>query len=196
MARRIHIAIAEPSVIIRTGLTGILKRIANLNIDIAEITDTTTLQSKIKKLSPDILIIDPSCIGLMTPQQFKAQNEGCNFKIIALQTSLQSANSIKLYDEFITIYDTAEIIKDKLSNIINNEKVEEEKQELSAREKEIVVCIVKGMTNKEIADKLFLSTHTIMTHRRNIANKLKIHSPSGLTIYAIVNKLVDISDVK
>ena len=133
---------------------------------------------------------------MTSPQQFKAQVEVENIKIIALQTSLQSINSIKLYDDFITIYDPTETIREKLSNIIHKEEEEEEKQELSVREKEIVVCIVKGMTNKEIADKLFLSTHTIMTHRRNIANKLKIHSPSGLTIYAIVNKLVDIKDVK
>ncbi len=196
MARRIHIAIVEPSAIIRTGLTGILKRIIDLNIDIAEIADVNIMISKLKKLAPDIIIIDPVCLGMTSPQQFKAQVEVENIKIIALQTSLQSINSIKLYDDFITIYDPTETIREKLSNIIHKEEEEEEKQELSVREKEIVVCIVKGMTNKEIADKLFLSTHTIMTHRRNIANKLKIHSPSGLTIYAIVNKLVDIKDVK
>ena len=48
------------------------------------------------------------------------------------------------------------------------------------------------MTNREIADRLFLSTHTVITHRRNIARKLQIHSASGLTIYAIVNKLVEL----
>ena len=67
---------------------------------------------------------------------------------------------------------------------------------LSAREKEIIVCVVKGMTNKAIADKLYLSIHTVITHRRNIARKLQIHSPAGLTIYAIVNKLVELSDIK
>ena len=66
---------------------------------------------------------------------------------------------------------------------------------LSQREKEIVVCIVKGMTNKEIADKLCISIHTVVTHRRNISKKLQIHSSAGLTIYAIVNKLVDVHDV-
>ena len=74
---------------------------------------------------------------------------------------------------------------------------EEDGQEtLSQREKEIVVCVVKGMTNKEIAEKLFLSIHTVITHRRNISKKLQIHSAAGLTIYAIVNKLVELSDVK
>ncbi len=67
---------------------------------------------------------------------------------------------------------------------------------LSEREKEVVSFVAKGMTNKEIADKLFLSIHTITTHRRNIAAKLQIHTPAGLTIYAIVNKLVELRDIK
>ena len=71
-----------------------------------------------------------------------------------------------------------------------------EQEALSAREKEIIACVVKGMTNKQTADSLCLSIHTVITHRRNIARKLQIHSPAGLTIYAIVNKLVDIADIK
>ncbi|NLA16144.1 MAG: helix-turn-helix transcriptional regulator [Bacteroidales bacterium] len=70
------------------------------------------------------------------------------------------------------------------------------KKELSKREKEVIVEVAKGLTNKEIADKLFISVHTVMTHRKNIAGKLQIHSPSGLTIYAILNNLVDLDDVK
>ena len=67
---------------------------------------------------------------------------------------------------------------------------------LSDRERDVVIGVVQGMTNKEIADHLCISTNTVITHRRNIARKLQIHSPAGLTIYAIVNNLVDISAVK
>jgi regulator of cell morphogenesis and NO signaling len=67
---------------------------------------------------------------------------------------------------------------------------------LSEREKEVITYVVKGLTNKEIADNLFISINTVTTHRRNIARKLDIHSPAGLTIYAIVNKLVDIHEVR
>lgn len=77
-------------------------------------------------------------------------------------------------------------------NNTENDKLEA----LSLREKEIVGCVAKGMTNKEIADALFLSIHTVATHRRNISNKLQIHTPAGLTIYAIVNKLVKLEDIK
>ena len=66
---------------------------------------------------------------------------------------------------------------------------------LSDREKDIIKCVAKGMSNKEIADKLYLSIHTVTTHRRNITAKLQIHSPAGLTIYAIINNLIDIAEV-
>lgn len=77
-----------------------------------------------------------------------------------------------------------------------NETLEKDKLEvLSDREKDIVVCVAKGMNNKEIADYLFLSVHTVTTHRRNISNKLQIHTTAGLIIYAIANKLVNIEDI-
>ena len=66
---------------------------------------------------------------------------------------------------------------------------------LSDRERDVVVCVAKGMANKEIADKLCLSVNTVTTHRRNIARKLSIHTTAGITIYAIVNKLVTIDEI-
>ena len=67
---------------------------------------------------------------------------------------------------------------------------------LSDREKDVIIALVQGMANKEIADHLCISVNTVITHRRNIARKLQIHSPAGLTIYAIVNGLVDISSIE
>ena len=67
---------------------------------------------------------------------------------------------------------------------------------LSDRERDVIIGVVQGLQNKEIADRLCISVNTVITHRRNIARKLQIHSPAGLTIFAIVNGLVDISSVK
>lgn len=75
-------------------------------------------------------------------------------------------------------------------------EVEERSQSLTTREKEIVRCIARGLSTKEIAGKLFLSAHTVNTHRRNICAKLDIHSAPALTIYAIIHQLVDISEIK
>lgn len=82
----------------------------------------------------------------------------------------------------------------KISNMLS--KSAENADSLGDREKDVIIALVQGMSNKEIAEHLCISTNTVITHRRNIARKLQIHSPAGLTIYAIVNNLVDISSVK
>ena len=196
MRRRIHIVIAEPSIIIRSGLIAVLKRLTSLSIDIAEISDIHTLVAQLCKFKPDVLIIDPSQLGVFSLQRLRKEVGHPELKIIALQNTMVDSMTLKHYDEVVSIYDSLETIKDKLERIIVIEETTNPKQELSVREKEIVVCIVKGMTNKQIADHLILSTHTIMSHRRNIVSKLQIHSPAGLTIYAIVNKLVEIDQIK
>lgn len=77
-----------------------------------------------------------------------------------------------------------------------NPSVEVTSEELSEREKEVIRLVVRGLSNKEIAEKMFISANTVMTHRRNIARKTQIHSPAGLTIYAIVNGLINLEEVK
>lgn len=195
MVRRIHIAIVEPSVIIRNGIVSVLKRL-NLDIDIVEISDMPQLQGLLEKHNPDVVIIDPTQIGMFSLQHIKENLSGSK-KFIALQSNLADASALKGYDEFISLYDSAEQIKAKVESVISeNEQNNSDKQELSQREKEIVSCIVKGLTNKQIAETLHLSVHTVMTHRRNISGKLQIHSSAGLAIYAIVNKLVSLDEIK
>ena len=76
----------------------------------------------------------------------------------------------------------------RISNMITKA---DSMEPLSEREKEIIVCLAQGMSNKEIANQLFISVNTVITHRRNIFRKLQIHSLAGLTIYAIANNLID-----
>lgn len=88
---------------------------------------------------------------------------------------------------------------ERINNAISafaNADVESTSETISEREKEVIVAVVQGMSNKEIADHLCISVNTAITHRKNIARKLQIHSPAGLTIYAIVNGLVDIDGLK
>lgn len=73
---------------------------------------------------------------------------------------------------------------------LETDKEQKTTEELSSRERDVLIQIANGLSNKEIADVLHLSTHTVMSHRKNIARKLNIHSTAGLTIYAIVNGLV------
>lgn len=76
-----------------------------------------------------------------------------------------------------------------------NEESDPQLESLSDREKDIIRFVALGMANKEIADRLCLSIHTVTTHRRNLSAKLGIHSPAGLTIFAILHHLVDLKDV-
>ena len=118
-----------------------------------------------------------------------------------LSSRLQCNDPILLrsYDDQISVYDDVDELKRKLERLNEEEVLEDEDgdnpQTLSLREKEIVVGVVKGLTNREIADRLCLSTHTVITHRRNIARKLQVHSASGLTVYAIVNKLIELKEL-
>lgn len=78
---------------------------------------------------------------------------------------------------------------------LNDKLFENNDRELSQRETNVLKHVALGKTNKEIADKLFLSPHTIITHRKNITRKLGIYTVSGLTVYALINNLIEPSDV-
>ena len=110
------------------------------------------------------------------------------YDIFVCQQDLESHNLI----EDVLLVPKVKELEDSLRE--TKEKKGDE-EALSEREKDVLVHIVRGLTNKEIAARMFLSVHTVNTHRKNIMNKLKIHSPAGLTIYAIVNKLVSIEDL-
>lgn len=195
MSTRIHVAICEPSDIIRTGLISILKKLTTLNIDIFEITNLNNLNLLLLKAKPNILIINPSYIGSFSLNALRKETKLPNLLFIGLQASFLDLQLIKQFDDIININSSPEDIKDKIHKL-SNQKIDTEKKDLSVREKEIITLVVKGMTNKEIANELCLSIHTVITHRRNISTKLQIHSSAGLTIYAIINKLVDINEVR
>ncbi len=191
----LKIAIAEPSFVIRSGFEVILKRTHNIKIQLIEIPSAELLIDTVKKMQPDLLFINPLFLGNFELLRLK-EHINTPIRYIALVSSLLDPATLSQYDENINIYDSVEDIEQKLERLNEQAKDNaEEQQTLSTREKEIVVCVVKGMTNREIADKLFLSTHTVITHRRNIARKLQIRSASGLTIYAIVNKLVELDEI-
>jgi regulator of cell morphogenesis and NO signaling len=86
----------------------------------------------------------------------------------------------------------------KIKQLHSSEHNEEENETepLSEREIDVLKKVVSGLSNKEIADELCISIHTVISHRKNITRKLNIHSTAGLTIYAIVNNIVDIESLR
>lgn len=193
----IRIAVAETSIIIRSGATHALKRLPNLKIQPVELASTDALRDCLQTQPPHILLVNPSFGDYFDVGHFRQETSGKGIRIVALVSSFTDVTLLSKYDDTISIFDDLDIIGNKITQLQNIDPEEEESSDsLSQREKEIVVCVVKGMTNKEIAENLFLSIHTVITHRRNISRKLQIHSAAGLTIYAIVNKLVELSEIK
>ncbi len=191
------IAIVDPSAIIRSGLSVLLKRLQGYHVHTFELNSYEFLASNIRTQKPDLVIINPTYWGLVDTENLKNENKNSSTHFFALITGAVDDKVLEAYDEKIHLYDDTDSVKAKLDGIFDIlDSESEEFQSLTPREKEIIVGVVKGYTNKEIATNLFLSTHTVITHRRNIARKLEIHSTAGLTIYAIVNKLVELNDIK
>lgn len=197
----IKVAIAETSVIIRTGIALVLKKIQGLKFVPIEIVSPDNLVECLRFQKPDVLVINPAFPGYFDVRKLKEEYADREMKCVALVCSVTDQNILRNYDEAISLYDAPDVLSSKLNHLLSTEEDADgeeavDQEILSSREKEIVACVAKGMTNKEIAEALFLSAHTVITHRRNIARKLQIHSPAGLTIYAIVNKLVELQDIK
>ena len=190
MSTFLKIVLVEPSLILRSGMSYVLRRLTTFDVQVVETGETEQLEELIAEAAPDVLIINPSLTDEAMLRELKS------LRLIAFQSALADARLMQRFDAVVSIYDTAEQIKEKLRSVCNSRDGEASQELLSAREKEIIVGVVKGLTNKQIAERLFISAHTVITHRRNIAAKLQIHSPAGLTIYAIVNKLVELNDVK
>lgn len=193
---KILIAVAESSVIVRSGLVSVLKRLPDMEVEIVEVTSKDGIRHCMEMHTPQILIVNPQLEGWFDVDAFR-QCYKQDVKLVSLLCSMVDSSQLKGYDERVTLFDDMASLEKKITELLNIADEEEPDQDaLSQREKEIVGCIVRGMTNKEIAEKLFISVHTVMTHRKNITRKLQIHSAAGLTIYAIVNKLVELSEVK
>lgn len=193
---KIHIIIAETSPIISAGISHTLRRLPGLNLYVTELKTPADMQECLRSSHPEILIVNPSFGGIFNPLEVRGIKP--ELKIVALEVGPLDKNARSLYNDVISIVDDIPSITSKINSLINiiTETDTDEKDSVSIREKEIIALVAKGLTNKEIAEKLYLSVHTVITHRRNIARKLEIHSATGLTIYAIVNKLVDLSEIR
>lgn len=191
------LAVAETSHIIRKGLVYILSQLPIVS-KVVELKELEDINYQISIIKPDGILINPMLLGHTHKSDIRQQlSLGNGVAIIALVYNIIDERFYQSYDAVIQINDSESKIEDVLSNCLNKEIFKASDQDgLSDREKEILVSVVKGMSNKEIAEYHSISIHTVITHRRNIARKLEIHSVSGLTIYAILNKLVDIKDIQ
>lgn len=192
---KLKIVIIEPSEIVVEGLKEIIGR--NPELEIVNTYANVGYYSGMLA-SVDVVIINPVVINYN--ERFDIRSYLCpngeNTTLMALTYSGYDENVMKQYDGSINIYDNASRIIQKIFSAVDEarQNPRNDVNELSVRERDILVAVAKGRTNKEIADEFNISIYTVISHRRNISRKLGINSIPGLTVYAIMNKLIDITD--
>ena len=192
---RNRVIICEASEIIANGLAEVIDSMAQFDV-VARIESPEHLNEKITASDANIVIINPLLLGYQN-KEFINQlgKEHPQLIIIALATAYLDHSVLTPYSGVIEINDTRSKIIGKMNEFAQSETTKKDDVELSKREIDVLVAVAKGMMNKEIADLMNISIHTVISHRKNITRKTGIKSVSGLTVYALLNNLIDESEL-
>ena len=191
------IVIAEPSTMLRIGLERLLGELPDAEV-IFSTDNLGSLYARINALRPDILIINPLLFDYAKRATIRAEFDQLpNLRIIGLVTSYIESQHQRQFTGIIELNDDFQRIKSTLNQVIHSVQSDDESDTapLSDREKDVLVCLSKGLKNNEIADTLNISVHTVITHRKNIVRKTGIKSVAALTVYAILNNLIGEKDI-
>ena len=193
---RNRVIICETSEIIANGLADIIDGMAQFDV-VARIDSPEHLSERILSTDANVLVINPALLGYQN-KEFLSDlgKEHPNLIAVALLTSCLDHSCLTPYIGVIEINDSKQKILNKFGEwgADNNPKRNDD-VELSKRETDVLVAVAKGMMNKEIADQMNISIHTVISHRKNITRKTGIKSVSGLTVYALLNNLIDEKDL-
>ncbi len=196
MKKPICIAIVEPSGLIREGLSKIISDVSVMFHPLLKFETVEHFFGYRWNEKPLLIIINPVLLNGDSHLKRKLRDNDIDAKLIGLITTCIPQSFILEFDSLLNMYMTnSEIIK-VLRDVADYDrelKTEtlSEQYDLSDREREILVLVAKGKTNKEIAQLFSISIHTVMSHRKNIAKKTGIKSISGLTVYAMLNGLME-----
>ena len=193
--RPLHVLVAEPLPLVREGLLAMLEHITSVHIHPVSVNTRQSLDSLLAVRQIDLLLVSSHFDGAFDFQQFRQQHP--QIPCAAIVTDLVTLAKTDKSLPYLTITTSSDQLALLIEQLVREKSATpaspaDERDVLSVREREILVLLAQGLSNKEIADRLFLSVYTVMTHRRNICQKLNIHSVSGLTIYAIANKLMEL----
>ena len=186
--------ICEKSYLIRKGLISIIEKIPETQI--VQQFDSEDDMKNLGNFESDFIILNPNLLNAKTQNTLQKIAKVVQIISLSEKSELTEIN----WAQFINIDDSQNTILTKLKTLIGNRETHNPKSEvpdeISKREVDILKNIALGLSNKEIGDKLFISTHTVVTHRKNITRKLGIKTVPGLTIYAILNKIININDTE
>ena len=195
--RRCKVAIVEESAVIAEGLRALLAAEGEFEtVYVAE--DLRTLNERFALVAPDVVIVSTS-LSCGLPRNVRAAYPDLrNTAVVALSVAVRDDEILRQFDGVLNIYDKPSSMVKKLRAAVEQSEANpyDESHDLSERERDVLVRVAKGLPNKEIADELNISIHTVMSHRKNIVHKTGIKSVAGLTVYALLNNLLDRNDVE
>ena len=196
MRERSHIAIIVQSKIIYEGLHSVISQ-SELDAAIFKVDSLDDLDQVIHTRTVDVLIINPILIANRERDVKKLRKKHPNLSIVGINTGLIDQTVMSMLDNSFTLFDAVPQVIEKLQKAADEQdpKSGGNTENLTDREIDVLTRLVHGLSNKEIAESLNISIHTVITHRKNIASKTGIRSQSGLTIYAISKKIIDLEDV-
>lgn len=192
------IAIAEPSSMLRIGLEQLLRELPDAKV-VFSTDNLNALYSRINALHPDVLIVNPLLFDYTKRATLRAEFDQLpNLRIVGLITAYIESQHQRQFAGIIELNDDLQRVKSTLNQVVSSlqsDSDEPDTDPLSDREKDVLVCLSKGLKNNEIADELNISVHTVITHRKNIVRKTGIKSVAALTVYAILNNLIEQKDI-
>ena len=191
-----RVIICEASEMIAIGLADIIDSMAQFDV-VARLDSPEHLSEKLVASEANLLIVNPALLGFHS-KEFLSQlgKEHPNVVTVALVTSCFDHSMLTSYSGVIEINDSRSKIINKMNGFVQHETTKgTDDVELSKRETDVLVAVAKGMMNKEIADQMNISIHTVISHRKNITRKTGIKSVSGLTVYALLKDLITEDDL-
>lgn len=189
----INIGIIEPSPIVVEGIESLLLKLP-LRINIILIRDFEDMTSKNSLRNLDFLIINPTQLFNRVRQVKMFRFENPKIRWFGIVYAVFDKETLSNFDEIISIDDTRDTILKKIQKHIKSTD-DRNSNSLSDREIDVLKEIVRGRSNKEIADVLNISIHTVMSHRKNIMQKTGIKSQAGLTVYALTNNILNVENI-
>jgi len=206
-----RIVLADDHVMFRQGVKSILEKDKNLEV-VGETGDGLELIQLLKNMTADMVILDismPHLRGLEATREIKMLSKDIKVLILSMHKDkeyMRSAISagaegyLLKEDADTELFDAIERIRqegryispllleeltDKLFQLDNEGQLFRDYENLTTREREVLKLISEGLSNKDIADRLFVSVRTVEHHRANIMRKLHIKSTASLVKYAI-----------
>lgn len=177
-------------------LADLIDREKGTEVTVHTLRDPFTLLQTVKSLRPDIVIVSCNVCSPPMIETVRTIADLPKARFILYCETITDELLAERCEGHLSAEESDKEVIDLITSLLTADEREEVPGELTPRERDIIIGVVKGMTNKEIADELFISPNTVTTHRRNIVKKLDIHSASGLTVYAIMNKLVSLQDIE